>query len=113
MESELLTQSINNPVLTGISGLTGVEFFQRLLPALIAAGLIIGVVIFFFMLLIGAIQWISSGGDKGAVEAARGRITNAIIGLVVLLSLFAITQLLGFFFGINILFLDLGPLFIY
>ena len=110
MESSLIAQSINNPVLGGIGSLTGVGFFQRLLPALIAAGLVIGVVIFFFMLLAGAIQWISSGGDKGAVESAKGRITNAIIGLVILLSLFAITQLLETFFGINILMLDLNPL---
>ena len=73
---------------------------------------IIGATIFFFMLLIGAIQWISSGGDKAATEAAKGRITNAIVGLVILLSLFAITQLLEAFFGIDILQLDLEPLFI-
>jgi len=113
MKAEILAQSINNPVLGGLSSLNGVSFFQKLVPALIAGGLLIGVVIFFFMLLIGAIGWITSGGDKGAVESARGRVTNAIIGLVILLSLFAITQLLGLFFGINILLLDLGPLFIY
>lgn len=107
-----IAQSINNPVLGNLSSLNGVGFFQRLLPALIAAGLVIGVVIFFFMLLAGAVQWISSGGDKGAVEAARGRITNAIIGLVILLSLFAITRLIETFFGIDILYLNLGPLFI-
>lgn len=110
---ELLAQAINNPVLgPSLGSMNGVGFFQRLLPALISGGLVAGAVIFFIMLLIGAIQWISSGGDKAATEAARGRITNAIVGLVILLSLFAIANLLGSFFGVNILRLNLGPLFI-
>ena len=87
----------------------GTGFLQRLLPNLIGLFLVIGVIIFFFYMLIGAIQWISSGGDKGRVEGARGKITNAIIGLIVLLSTFAIITLIEGFFGINILTLDIGP----
>ncbi len=110
---QLISQTINNPVLgPRLASLNGVGFFQRLLPALILMAFIIGATVFFFMLLIGAIQWISSGGDKAATETAKGRITNAIVGLVILLSLFAITQLLEAFFGIDILQLDLRPLFI-
>lgn len=110
---QLISQTINNPVLgPKLAAFNGVAFFQRLLPALILMAFIIGVTVFFFMLLIGAIQWISSGGDKAATEAAKGRITNAIVGLVILLSLFAITQLLESFFGIDILQLNLQPLFI-
>lgn len=111
---EILAQAnVTNPILgPGLSGLSGVGFLQRLLPALVAGGLVIGVVIFFFMLLIGAIQWITSGGDKAAAEAARGKITNAIVGLVILLSLFAIIQLLETFFGISLMQLDIGPLII-
>lgn len=110
---ELLAQAINNPVLgPGLGSLNGVGFFQRLLPALISGGLIAGTVIFFIMLLIGAVQWISSGGDKAKTEEARGRITNALVGLVILLSLFAIANLISNFFGVNILQLNLRPLFI-
>jgi len=109
---ELLVQSINNPVLGNLGSINGVGFFQRLLPALISGGLIAGAVIFFIMLLIGAIQWITSGGNKAATEAARGRITNALVGLIILLSLFAIANLIGTFFGVNILRLNLGPLFL-
>ncbi len=110
---QLIAQEINNPVIgPRLAALNGVSFFQKLLPALILMALIIGVIIFFFMLIIGAVQWISSGGDKAAVEAAKGRITNAIVGLVILLSFFAITQLLETFFGISIIQLNLEPLFL-
>ncbi len=88
----------------------GVGFFQRLLPSLITLGLVIGAVVFFFMLLWGAIGWITSGGDKAVLESARGRITNAIIGLVIMFALFAIVKVIEQFFGTNILTLDIGIL---
>jgi hypothetical protein len=102
--------SIGNPALGGLGNNTGVSFFQKLIPSLIGLGFAAGMLLFFFMLLIGAIQWISSGGDKGNVEAARGRISNALIGIIVLFSIFAIIKLVEAFFGVNILTLDIGPL---
>jgi hypothetical protein len=71
-----------------------------------------GAIIFFFMLLISGIQWITSGGDKTAVEGAKGRLTQALIGIVVLFSAFAIIKLVQGLFGINILSIDIGPLII-
>jgi hypothetical protein len=53
-------------------------------------------------LIMGAIQWITSGGDKGAVQSAQSKITNAVIGLVILLSLFALLRVIGDFFGLEI-----------
>ena len=40
-------------------------------------------VIALVLLVLGGIQYMSSGGDKIAVEQARGRITSAIVGLVI------------------------------
>jgi len=76
-------------------------------------GFVVGAIIFLFMLISGAITWITSGGDKNAVEAARGRVTSAIVGIVVLFVTFAaITLIENFFGGINILDLNLGDLYI-
>ena len=99
-----------NPLLGDLSKLSGLEFFQKLIPALVGLGFLIGTIVFFFVMLLGAIQWIISGGDKAAIEGARGKIMNAIIGLVVLFSLLAIVKLIENFFGIDILALDIGPL---
>lgn len=47
------------------------------------------------MLIIGAMQWILSGGDKEAVQKARERITAALIGLAILALAFLIVNVVG------------------
>jgi len=53
----------------------------------------IGLVIV-LMIVIGGVQYITSAGDPGAVKAARGRIINAITGLVLFILMFAILNFL-------------------
>lgn len=101
----LLAQKIENPV--GPSFESGASFFQSFIPALIGIGFVLGVLFFFFYMIIGAIQWITSGGDKAALEGARGKLTSAIVGVIILLSLFALLKIVEDFFGINILTLDI------
>ena len=104
-------EEINNPLLTEtVRSFSGTEFFADLLPRLIGLAFVVGVLVFVFIMIIGAIQWIISGGDKAGIEGARGKITNAIVGIVILFCLFAILRIVGDFFGINILELDLEPL---
>lgn len=111
MQNLIAQSPITNPLLKDtIRTKTGVEFFQSFIPNLITLGLIIGVIFFLFILIIGAIQWISSGGDKNALEGARSKITNAIVGIVVLFAVFAVLKLVGDFLGITILTLDIGSL---
>lgn len=62
-----------------------------------------------FMLVFGAFQWITSGGDKEAVQKARSRITNALIGLAILALALFITVLVSSVLNINILNLDKIP----
>lgn len=64
---------------------------------------IIAAIAVLFMLVIGAFQWITSGGDKEAVQKARSRITNALIGLAILAFALFITVLVGEILNINIL----------
>jgi hypothetical protein len=60
----------------------------------------IAILLVLFYLISGAIEWITSGGEKGKTEAARNKITTAVIGLVVLAATYAIfTLLLQIFFG--------------
>jgi len=54
-------------------------------------------------LIFGGFKWLTSGGDKGAVQAAREHIIAAIIGLVIIfLSYFILNILLQFFLGVNL-----------
>lgn len=54
------------------------------------------------MLVWGAFEWITSGGDKEAVGKARNRIINALIGLAVLAVAYALTKVAADFVGINL-----------
>ena len=65
--------------------------------------LILVSLIFFFILVIGGLKWITSGGDEKKVAAARAQITNALIGLVIVFAAWAIMKLIGSVFGIDIL----------
>ncbi len=85
-------------------------YFADLISRTIGLLFVFGALAFFFMFLWGAITWILSGGDKAHVENARGRITNALIGFVLMIATFAIVKLIEAFFGIDILSIDIGPL---
>jgi hypothetical protein len=74
-----------------------------IVSALIRIVLIIAALVFFFILVIGGIRWIMSGGDKAGTEAARAQITNALVGLVIVFAAWAIIQMLEIFFGIDLL----------
>lgn len=67
---------------------------------LVTIAFIVGVFVVLIMLIIGAYEWIVSGGDKEAVGKARNRIINALIGIAVLAVAFALAklaaQILGF-----------------
>lgn len=65
--------------------------------------LVVAFVLAFIFLLIGGIRWITAGGDEKAVAGARGMITAALIGLVIVLVSYAIIRLVEIFFGFNII----------
>ncbi len=105
----LLAQRIQNNALGSFGNQTGVQFLSKLIPAVMGAIFVVGVVIFVFTFLLGAIEWISSGGDKGKVEGAKQKLTNSIIGLTLLLGFFAILSFTECFFGIGLRTIDVGP----
>jgi len=90
---------------TKLGGLT----IPGIIAGLIRLTLVGAAVIFFFMLVIGGIRWIASGGDKAQTEAARNQITAALIGLVVVFAAWAIVALIKTLFGIDIFTLKITP----
>lgn len=86
---------------TGFGSLTNISFGD-IVSALIQAILVIASILFFFMLVLGGLKWVTSGGDKTKTEEARGQITAALVGLVIIFSAWAILQIIGAFFGVNL-----------
>jgi hypothetical protein len=104
-----LSPSLQNMLATDVINSPG-TFFQKAIPTLITLGFIIGAIVFVFWFIIGAIQWITAGSDKAALEGARSRIVNALIGIAILLSAFAIIKVVEIFFGTNLLLFNLGDI---
>ena len=74
---------------------------QGIVSNLINLVLIIAFVAFLFLLLLGGTQWITSGGDKDSLAKARGKITSAIIGIIIVICAWAILSLIRGFFGLE------------
>src|SRR3989344_3087423 len=74
----------------------------KLIQAAVGTLLILAALLAFFYLILGGIQWITSGGDKTGMEAARNKITHAIVGLIIVGAAWAIMILVQNFLGITI-----------
>lgn len=72
-------------------------------PVILQVIMIVAAIVALIFLIIGGIKWITSGGDKTAVEAARNTITSALIGLLIVFAAWAIIKLIEYFFGITII----------
>jgi len=77
--------------------------FGGIVSGAISLILLVVALVFFFVLVMGGLKWVMSGGDQKNVEAARNQITNALIGLAIVFAAFAIIKLIGIIFGIEIL----------
>lgn len=64
--------------------------FGGLIEQVLSIVVTVAALILFLMLIWGGIEWITAGGDKGKIEKARNRITQSIIGMIVLASAIAI-----------------------
>lgn len=70
-----------------------------LVTAIIAAATALMGLIFFALLIFGGIRYMLARGDEKATQATRGVLTNAVIGLLIVLGAFAIITLIGLFTG--------------
>ncbi|MAG60110.1 hypothetical protein CMO96_04990 [Candidatus Woesebacteria bacterium] len=99
--------------ISGIGPLGGVdpsrapEIFAGTISRIIGVLTVVAILWFVFQIIIGAYGWISAGGDAKSVEAARSRITNAVIGLIVVFVALIFVSVIGFLLGIGNI-LDIG-----
>ncbi len=60
-------------------------------------------VFFIFYFIMGAFQILSAGGDSGKVQTGQQRITQAVLGLVILVAAYAIIGLISTVLGLSLL----------
>ena len=68
----------------------------------ISAIIIVAGIATFLYMISGGVQWVMSGGEKEKLNEAKARITQAIIGLAIVASAWAVFKLIDYFFGIGI-----------
>jgi hypothetical protein len=100
---------ITNPIKTGpLAGTTGQAGLNQLINTTISIVFAVAGLLFLAMMFAGGIAWITAGGDPKAVAAARSRLQNAFIGLVIVVAAFAIAQLILSALGLSS-FVDIQP----
>ncbi|HYD34888.1 MAG TPA: hypothetical protein VD999_02375 [Vitreimonas sp.] len=75
--------------------------FGSWLNSVLSLVMVISALLVFFYLISAAFDWIMSGGDKGATEKARSKMTAAVIGLIIVAASYAILNLIVRFLGFN------------
>jgi len=96
---------------TGVAGLPlagatkagAFGMFRSVLSLAIGVITVVGFIWFFFLIVTAAITWMSSGGEKNKIQDAQKRITNGIIGIVLLISATFLIKVLETILGIEIL----------
>lgn len=88
----------------GVSGMpSGSSVIPTAINSIFTLIFVIAGIVALFFIIYGGISWITSAGDKEKIQAARGKIVYAIIGLIIILSSYLIISTVGNLFGVNIL----------
>jgi hypothetical protein len=63
--------------------------------------MVICLLLVFYNFLSAGLQWITSGGDKGKTEEARNKIVNAVVGIVIVASSYALVTFVAYVLGFS------------
>ncbi len=78
-------------------------YFSDQLSNVIGLITLIGALFLVVYFIIAGFEWLQAGGDAGKADKAKTRMTNASIGLLVMILSTAIAGIIGGVFGIDIL----------
>jgi len=77
--------------------------FAHLISSLLSATLPIASIMLLLYLVWGGLEWINSGGDKSKIENAQKRMTQAVVGMIILAGAIAIFNFVQYFLGIEVI----------
>lgn len=85
------------------------KVFGDLLTSVISLATMVAGIMLVLYLVYGGVKYVTAGGSEKAVDEAKRMITNAIIGLIIVVAAIMITQLVGKILGFENI---LGPSFL-
>lgn len=86
---------------SGIDGSTSA--IEKLISNVLVVLTVVAGITFTLYFLLGGLNWITAGGDKGKIDKAKGMMTNGAIGLIVIVVSYSITWIVGKALGLDIL----------
>jgi hypothetical protein len=87
-QAQTLSQNVGTQAGIASSNVSLPEIVGRIINILLG---FIGIVLLLIVLYAG-FQWMTAGGDSKKVEEAKQRISNAVVGLIILVAAFAISN---------------------
>ncbi|GAG00420.1 unnamed protein product [marine sediment metagenome] len=81
----------------------GGQVVANIISSLLSVALVVGAIALLLFLVWGALEWITAGGDSGKIEKARTRITQSIVGILVLSSVIAIFMIVQNILGVSLI----------
>ena len=85
----------------GVAGASSA--LEKLISNVLVVLTIVASIAFTLYFLLGGLNWITAGGDKGKIEKAKGMMTNGAIGMIVIAVSYSIVWIVGKALGIDIL----------
>ncbi len=76
---------------------------EKILSNILVVLTIVAGISFVLYFLLGGLNWITAGGDKGKIDKAKSMMTGGAIGMIVIAVSYAITWIVGKALGIDIL----------
>lgn len=85
----------------GFEDIATLQGLECIFENAVSAILFLAGIVLFVMFLVGGFKFITAGGDPKAVEAAKGTLTHAIAGLVLLILAFLIIRFIANITGVE------------
>lgn len=85
----------------GIEGATSAV--EKLISNVLVVLTIVAGIAFTLYFLLGGLNWITAGGDKGKIDKAKGMMTNGAIGMIVITVSYSVVWIVSKALGLNIL----------
>ena len=95
-------KGIHNPVLKDVFGKgEGADIIAQMIANILKVAFSIAGLVLLIMLIYSAFELMTAGGDKERAMKAKNRLSNALIGFVILVSVFAIINFILPLFGLE------------
>jgi hypothetical protein len=85
-----------------VNGVPQICYFEKIFANIVGAVGALAGIVFLIMLITGGFRYMTSGGNPKGAEAAKGTITAAFIGVILVVASFIILRLLSVFTGFDL-----------